>query len=324
MSSRNAARLAWAIGAFCLAGIVASLVLLALDWKAIDSPSTAQLPWFLNCAITGALGVLIASRRPRSSIGWLLLAISVGNAVYLAGCFIAILGLLGGASPAGWVDWPAWVFNWSGGLGAFLLIVLIFFFPDGKLPGPRWRWVAYFGLFASVVTTFAAMVVTSPVQLSPRLPSVSSPIALGAISTFATGSSGVGFLILLVPVFGVVIASVVVRLRRSSGVERSQLKWFTYVAATVLAVTLAGFTIAAANSTIGSAIASLGFDLGIGVALPVTIGLAVMKYGLYDLDVVISRTLVYGTLAVFITAVYVGIAVGIGSLVGSGGKPNLA
>ena len=88
MSSRSATRLAWGIGAFCLTAIIASLVLLALDWKAIDSPGTAQLPWFVNCATTGVLGVLIASRRPRSSIGWLLLAISVGNAVYLAGCFV--------------------------------------------------------------------------------------------------------------------------------------------------------------------------------------------------------------------------------------------
>ncbi len=323
MSSRHTTRLAWAIGAFCLTSIVASLVLLALDWRAIDL-SSAQLPWFLNCAITGALGVLIASRRPRSSIGWLLLTISVGNAIYLAGCFIAIFGLLAGASPTSWVEWPAWVFNWTGGFGAFLLVVLIFFFPDGKLPGPRWRWVAYFGVFAAAVTTFASMVATSPVQLSPRLPSVGTPIALGAISTFATGSSGIGFLLLLVPVFVVVIASVVVRLRRSSGVERSQLKWFTYVAATVLAVTLAGFALGTVNATIGGAMASLGFDVGIGVALPVTIGLAVMRYGLYDLDVFISRTLVYGSLAVFITAVYVGIAVGIGTLVGSGGKPNLA
>ena len=77
------------------------------------------------------------------------------------------------------------------------------------------------------------------------------------------------------------------------------------------------------NSDLGNALGALGFGLGLGVVLPATIGLAVMKYGLYDIDVFVSRTIVYGSLAVFITAVYVGIAVGIGTLVGSGGKPNL-
>jgi signal transduction histidine kinase len=95
------------------------------------------------------------------------------------------------------------------------------------------------------------------------------------------------------------------------------MRWFAYVAALALALLL--------SSAIGSGevTATAGF-FGIDVLLPLTIGLAVMKYGLYDIDVFISRTIVYASLAVFITAVYVGIAVGIGSLVGSGGKPNLA
>jgi signal transduction histidine kinase len=88
-------------------------------------------------------------------------------------------------------------------------------------------------------------------------------------------------------------------------------------------VVLLGFAVEAVNGAAGGGISGTGFDLGIGVAVPLTIGLAVMKYGLYDIDVFISRTLVYGSLAVFITAVYVGIAVGVGTLVGSGGKPNL-
>jgi signal transduction histidine kinase len=114
------------------------------------------------------------------------------------------------------------------------------------------------------------------------------------------------------------------RLRRSRGDEREQLKWIAYAVvvsgtAVVLAA-LGSLFVAHFPSWTGDAALGLGF----GVALPAATGVAIFKYRLYDIDIVISRTVVYGSLAVFITAVYVGIAVGIGSLVGSGGKPNLA
>ncbi len=116
----------------------------------------------------------------------------------------------------------------------------------------------------------------------------------------------------------------VVRFRRSREAERTQLRWFAYVAAASIVVVVGGFFVGLANGRVGGDLSGGGFAFGLAIAVPVTIGLAVMKYGLYDIDVFISRALVYGSLAVFITAVYVGIAVGIGTLVGSGGKPNLA
>src|SRR5450631_2935643 len=313
---RNAVRLAWGVGLCCVGLVTASLVLLALDWKAIDSPFTAQLPWYLDTAVASALGVLIAARRPRNPIGWLLLAIAVGNAVYLTADFIAIRALQSGASPSGWVVWPAWVFSWTGAFGAVLLGFLIFFFPNGKLPGPGWRWAAWAAVAASAVSTAGGMVTPGSVQLSPRLPDVATP---GIAALAGSGAFSVGLFVLLV----VTVAAVAVRLRRASGVERQQLRWFSYVAAAAIGLTLAGFLLGIANQGIGNDVAGAGFDLGIGVLLPATIGLAIMRHGLYDIDVFISRTLVYGSLAVFITAVYVGIAVGSGALVGSGGKPNL-
>jgi hypothetical protein len=159
---RRAVRLAWGIGLCSLGLVVASLVLMALDWKAIDSPVTAQLPWYLDAVVAGALGVLIAAGRPRNPIGWLLLAIAAGNAVYLTADFIAIRALQSGTSPAGWVVWPAWVFNWTGGFGAVLLGFLIVFFPNGKLPGPRWRWAAWFAVAASAISTAGGMVTPLP------------------------------------------------------------------------------------------------------------------------------------------------------------------
>jgi signal transduction histidine kinase len=111
------------------------------------------------------------------------------------------------------------------------------------------------------------------------------------------------------------------RMRRAHGDERQQLKWIAY-AVLVTVVAVVAFVFLA-----GTVLPSWTFDvpiiLGFGVAFPIAIGVAVFKYRLYEIDVVISRTIVYSTLAAFITAVYVGIAVGIGTLVGSGGKPNL-
>ena len=167
------------------------------------------------------------------------------------------------------------------------------------------------------------MVQVAPQQLSPRLPAVPNPIRAESLSAITSDTGPVSWL-LIAALLGLVITSVVIRRRRATGDERVQLRWFTYAALATIALVLLGFAIEPFNGGAGGNISGAGFDLGIGVAVPLTIGLAVMKYGLYDIDVFISRTLVYGSLAVFITAVYVGIAVGIGTLVGSGGKPNLA
>ena len=313
-------RLAWGIGLFCLGLAVVSLVLLALDWRAIGDPLSAQIPWFLDAVITAILGGLIASRRPWNPIGWLLLAISAGQAAFLLTDFLAIRALLAGASPAGWVVWVAWVNGWSGQLANVLLVVLVLFFPDGRLPGPRWRRFVQTGLAAGVVVTVIGWLDPISIAFSPRLPSVRSP-GVAALTGFANGPEhGVVLILILF----MTAAAVVVRLRRATGTERQQLRWFAYVAlGGGVSVFVVSSATGAANPSLGSDVGTADWALTIGVAVPLTIGLAVMKYGLYDIDVFISRTIVYGSLAVFITAVYVGIAVGIGTLVGSGGKPNL-
>ena len=323
MSSRNATRLAWGVGGVCLVLLILSLALLALDWKAINSPGTAQLSYFLAAPIIGVLGVLIATRRPGHPIGWLLLAIAASNAISLAANFAAIRGILSDASLHTWVAWAAWVYNITGAIGALLIAFLILIFPDGRLlPGRLWRGAVWVVSALTAVALLASAIAVTSQQLSPRLPSVPNPLAVDALNNVTSGNGpvNVGVLLLLVTV----LAAVVVRLRRSRGVERIQMRWFSYVAATSTLVIVAGFVLTSANATLGNNISNVGFGLGFYLLVPATIGLAVMRYGLYDLDVFISRTLVYGSLAVFITAVYVGIAVGIGTLVGSGGKPNLA
>jgi len=376
---RRAVRLAWSVGLCALGLVTASVVLLALDWEAIDSPGTAQLTLFLGAPINGVLGVLIATRRPRNAIGWFLLAIAATGAIFLFTDFLAIRGLLSGAPPNGWVAWPGNVFASATVVGEYLIFFLILVFPNGRLlPGPRWRWVAGVALAAIAVELAQSLTSLSPNRPSPRLPGVPNPLAVPALNGLTNSNSllpQLSFFLLIV----LVLIAVVVRFRRSRDLERRHMRGFAYVAGATLAAVLLTFSFTPPNHKLGETsvfvllgtlvaaalarfrrwrgaerrpmrwapyvvaatlgVGSLSFSftspsngadvanaalgIGFGVLLPATIGLAVMRHGLYDLDIFISRTIVYGSLAVFITGVYVGIAVGIGTLVGSGGKPNL-
>ena len=316
-------RVAWGLGGVCLTGYLLSVALLVADHAAMDSAADSQIVWLVNGAVCAALGVLIATRRPGNPIGWLLLANGVSGAVLnVTEAFVVMRALLAGAGPHGWVQWVAWVSNWSSGVGAVLIVVILMFFPDGRLPGPRWRWVVGAAGVGSVLFVAGAMLSPTPVQLSGRLPSVPNPIGLGSQGGFFD-SNGAGATVISVGLLLVGLSAVVVKFRRSSGVERRQIRWFAVVVITGIVTTALAFAAEGINSNDAGTAASVCFDLFVGVAMPLTIGLAVMRHGLYDLDVFISRAIVYGSLAGFITSVYVAIAVGIGAAVGSGDRQNL-
>ena len=176
-------------------------------------------------------------------------------------------------------------------------------------------WVAVIAMFVGFIAN----------GLSPNPDATSyiagvRPISLPEPFASITRALSTGFVVLLPALIGLSIIALVLRYRRGSADERHQIKWLAF------AITIAGS--AGSSSLAFSALghpASLLQDLDIlGIALiPVAAAIAVLRYRLYDIDVVISRTIVYGALALFITAVYVGIVVGIGTLVGSGGQPNL-
>jgi signal transduction histidine kinase len=327
VSDRSAPRLAWAIGAFYIVSIAVSLVLLALDWRVIKSPDTALLSSFLSAAVVGPLGLLIVIRRPGHAIGWLLLGVAALQAVSLVATFGAIRALLSGVASTGWVEWPATLGGWAGFVSLCVLIVVALLFPDGHLPSRRWRWVGRAVVVYLVVVLIGSLLSGGATQLAPGLASIPTPFTLGPIAGFnsATGNSPLQALWIGLPlVIGAAALGLIVRLRGSSGLERQQLRWFVYMTGLLAVVVVLSFLLGHVRPTWIAAVGSEALTYGFLVVLPATIGVAIIGYGLYDIDVFISRTLVYGSLAVFITAVYVGIAVGIGTLVGSGGKPNLA
>jgi signal transduction histidine kinase len=275
----------------------------------------------------GVVGALVASRRPHNATGWLFLVAALVTALGGATDQYARFGLITHPGAVPGAVWALWFNSWSLPLvfptGAVAMLLLLL--PDGHLPSRRWRPVVAVAVFFAVAFIFLGVFAPGPMIISAAWTSApSNPTGLAALSGLFVngGSGGLGALWPLGLVVLLVAASApLVRMRRSAGDERQQLKWIAHAVFTTALVCLPlGFLT-------GSVLPAWAFDpaiiAGFGVALPIAAGVAIFKYRLYDIDVVISRTLVFGSLAVAITAVYVGIAVGIGALIGGGGKPNL-
>ena len=312
MRPRTAASLAWGTGAIILALSVAADFL---------SGDVGSVPYNSIPVILGGLGILVAIRQRENPIGWIL--IGTGGA-FAANIFA---GDAAGASSAPWAAWLAWFQNWSW-LSYFpgSLVLLFLLLPDGHLLGRRWRLVVWFDVLFVAVNMVATALDPTPLQVSPGSPLLANPVGVKGFAT-SHGSGGALNGVLHAPVallLVLTIVALVLRLVRSHGEKRQQLKWIVYAAGLAIAAEVAEFVINNAGLDPNGTIYGLIAFIAIGIVLPGSFALAILKYGLYEIDVVISRTLVYGSLAAFITAVYVGIVVGIGSLIGSGGRPNLA
>ena len=252
-------------------------------------------------AALAAVGWLIGSRQPANVIGLLFSTSAVVTGLALvAGETGTLLG--------------AWFNNWALYLALVpLLVVLPLLFPDGRLLSTRWKPVLAAAVPWLVLSTLYQAV--QPGDLEPGKP---NPFAAHGTALTVLGATQV-----LIPVFIICgLLSLGLRYRRGTSDVRHQLKWLIFsVAVYFLANSVAVFLHRVVGiPALWAEVVSIGALLGIPAATLV----AVLKYRLYDIDVVISRTLVYGSLAAFITGIYVAIVVGVGSLIGSGGKPNLA
>jgi signal transduction histidine kinase len=273
----------------------------------------------------GAMGFLIARRYPANPVAWVMLAVAVLAIVLGDAQLYALLVYRTHAGlPLGPV--AAWLGSTLWGPALSLLPIGVLLFPDGRPASRRWGIALWACVALDAVFVCALGLYTLTTVLR-------GPVSLGLdgqLSELSTagvpGSLGTAFLALFplaLVTLVVAAAGLVVNTRRSQGERRQQLKWFMY-AATLSAAGLAVYEVTqlAVGSSAVTQAASVLFILGL-CALPVGAAVAVFKYRLYGIDIVISRTLVYGSLAALITGVYVAIAVGIGTLVGSGGKPNL-
>jgi signal transduction histidine kinase len=249
-------------------------------------------------------------------MGWLMLFVSLSQGGigladgYADVALFAHPGNLPGGDLAAWVG--GWI--WAPGLGLLVTVVLQLF-PDGRPLSPRWRFVVWTSVaaIATVALSLAAGTWGVPGRVILQGTFTGTQPESLYTFTFKAGILAAG------ACMGAGIIAMVLRYRRGAVDERQQLKWV--VAGTFLLALSAvlGFDFVPLPVIVKQPLEAVG-----AAVFPTTIAIAILRYRLYDIDLVISRALVYGSLAVFITAVYVGIVVGVGTLVGSGGRPNIA
>jgi signal transduction histidine kinase len=272
------------------------------------------------------VGLLITKRDARNTIGWLMLAIgsvwawsAVADLYVVYGARTSPGSVPGVALVAALASW-AWVAA-IGLMGTFLILL----FPDGRLPSARWNPVGW--VSAVTIALGSITVLFRPGTMDDAsVQGIENPLG---VETFRGLFDVLSVSILLLPVC--VLASavgLVVRFRTSRGVERLQLKWLATAGALVALMFLVSMTVSLATATgdqVPGWVEALQETTLVSFALiPLSIGVAILKHGLYGIDVVINKAVVFGVLASFITAVYVAIVVGVGRLVGHGDRPNLA
>jgi len=303
MSDRSLSWLAWSLCALTLLILAASLLLILLGWST-PLPQGAT-PWrdrtLSLVGIVGApiLGGLIASRRPRNPYGWVWLGFGLGLALQQLGASYATYARV--VEPGTLVA-PlniSQVLDVGGPLALTLAPFLLLLFPTGRLPSQRWRPVAWIAAASGTVIILLDLFFRSPDKV-------------GGIVTI----TAVADVFVIFGVFALSALSLIVRYRRANGVERLQLKWFAFAAVlgasflvgqqlTWLASLLIAYLLGGDLLTLNRSLENL-LEVAINVCLYTSVGIAILRYRLYDIDIIINRTLVYGTLTMSLALVYFG------------------
>jgi signal transduction histidine kinase len=301
-------RIALAIYGVFLVGLVAGLAMAARS-HASDSVFAAIVFAFPT------VGVIVLNKRPRTTLGWLMLAMGVITLpVNAYGAYA--LNVTHGAWPGGLVALGLWAWTWVPfiGISGFLLLL----FPDGHLPSPRWRWFAWLCAIGLVVLSLTVWLLPGSLA-DAGFPDLQNPFGIESLELLGGWAYLPVVFAPLVVVGGAV--AVIVRLRRSSeAVERQQLRLLAWSAAFIALLYTLAFIPELVfgvqqNSTWNGVLGSLAATSF--VLIPITIGVAIMRYRLYDVDVVIRKTVIFAVLAAFITLVYAALVAGIGIFVGS-------
>ena len=309
---RWAPGLAWLLWALSMSGLAAALWLDQLLRRAGRPDLTIRPHELLYLAAVVAMatvGAVLAGRRPRHPVGWLMLALGLSVTADGVTDSYARYGLLAspGAVPAvghlralgdSFALWPACI--------GFILLLT----PTGSLPSPRWRWWAWVAVAAPLSWQAAIVLGVDTVEYPPFY-SLQNPYFVPAL---AAPAMAVALPALVLTLLSVVVggASLVVRFRRARGEQRQQLRWV----ASAAVVAAAGIPVAMAGISIESPTVVGGAVLGSAAVLCLAIAAAILRYRLYDLDRIVSRTLAYGLLTVLLGLGYAAVVLGLGRLLG--------
>jgi len=285
-------------------------------------PVADELGWRISYGIFATVGAVILSRRPRNVIGWILCVVGLSSAVAGFAQDYASYALLHRSEPQPGGLLMGWLGSWPWYLAFGLIITsLPLLFPDGRLPSRRWLPVAWLaGALIALQCVWAAFA-PRPFEGPSGMPQ--NPWAIERAEGFFRVLEA-GFSVLVPAVLFLSLASLVVRFRRSAGVERQQLKWFTYFS--LLAIGSWGLVEAADLKGQLSGLLWAFFTTVSFWTIPAAIGIAILRYRLYDIDRLINRTLVYGLLTAVLGGGYAGAVLVLGQLFGgvTGDPPSWA
>jgi MFS family permease len=307
MSNRRTAWLAWALcGLTICVAIVSFVADLLSPHQSISVFQLANVAFFVLAmpAVFGIVGALIVSRQPRNTIGWLLM-VPVGSAL-LDGPIQLYLQRIAPTAPTPTLPLllMVWFSGWSWLLLLFPLLHIPLLFPNGQPPTPRWRWVsvaaiAWAMLFVLIITFMQPINANNTPELI-----LDNPI--GILSQDTADSLGNVWAVGLMALVLLCVVAPFVRYRRASETERKQIEWLLYAGALFLVVYAGGNVNGLNESTsLAGDIFQLFFGLSL-LAFPVAIGIAILRYRLYDIDIIIRRTLVYSVLTLTLGLVYIG------------------
>jgi hypothetical protein len=304
---------AWALWALALFGFATvpwfDHLMLEAGRPELRQLNASTIPYLLAIFVAATVGAVLASRLPRHPVGWLLLALGLsvtGSGVADGYARYGLVARPGALPAARWVAIysPATTIIWLALVGFVLLLT-----PTGSLPSLRWRWWA--GVAAAAPVVFVVALTVGPGLVIPPYESAVEPVTIPALAS-AVVVAIIGAFFLTVASLLVGAGSLVARFRHARGVERQQLRWLA---------------LAAALTGVGAAVVGIGMAMG-GTAvplfaaglclmlLPLATGAAILRYRLYDLDRIISRTLAYGLLTVLLGGGYAVVALGLGELIG--------